>query len=86
MNSARQRSNSDKLNSNHNQLYSIVKYLYLISLRLDAAHIHYVDQFLSETKTHLPRLSKLIVDYNCLRIVTSNFSRDRTRLNCIKLQ
>jgi hypothetical protein len=49
-------------------------------------HIDYVEQFLNETKTHLPRLTKLTVNYNHLTIVTENFTRDTTRLNCITVK
>ena len=76
----------NKLNSNDNQLYSIVEYPYLISLHLESVHIDYVEQFLNETKTHLPRLTKLTVNYDHLTIVTENFTRDTTRLNCIKVK
>ncbi|CAF3108996.1 unnamed protein product [Rotaria sp. Silwood2] len=81
-----QGSKSDKLKFNYNQFYSIVKFPYLISLRLDTAYIHYTDQFLNETKTHLPRLTKLTVCYNALYMVTTNFRRGTTRLNCRKIK
>jgi hypothetical protein len=76
----------DEQNSNDNQLYSIVKYPYLISLHLASAHIDYVEQFLNETKTHLPRLTELAVNADSLTIVTENFTRDTTRLNCINVK
>jgi len=72
--------------TNDNQLYSIVKYPYLISLHLVDVHIDYVDQLLNERKTHLPRLTELTIDYDHLTIVTDNFTRDTTRLNCIKVK
>lgn len=50
------------------------------------SHIDYVDQFLNETKTRLPRLTKLKVNYELLTIVTKNFTRDTTRLNCSKVK
>ncbi|CAF1250911.1 unnamed protein product [Rotaria sordida] len=73
---------SDELNSNDNQLYSIVNYPYLISLCLENVHNDYAEQFLNDTKTHLPRLTKLIINYDQLQLVTENFTRERTRLNC----
>jgi hypothetical protein len=76
----------DNGNSNDNQLYSIVTFNYLISLRLEAAHIDYVEQFLNETKTHLPRLTKLTVKYDYLTRITEHFRRDTTRLNCMKVK
>ncbi|CAF1379209.1 unnamed protein product [Rotaria sordida] len=81
-----QGSKSDKLKFNYNQFYSIVKFPYLISLRLDTTYIHYTDQFLNETKTHLPRLTKLTICYCDLYMVTRNFRRGITRLNCRKIK
>jgi len=72
--------------SNDNQMHSIVEYPYLISLRLSCVHINYVEQFLNETETHLPRLTELIVDDNQLTIVTENFTRNGTRFNCAKVK
>ncbi|CAF4284092.1 unnamed protein product [Rotaria socialis] len=40
----------DELNSNDNQLYSIVNYSYLISLCFEIVHHDYVEQFLDDTK------------------------------------
>jgi hypothetical protein len=77
---------SDKLDPGDNQLYSVVEHPYLLSLCLESAHIDYVDQFLNETKTHLPRLMQLSVDYNQLTAITQNFTRDTTRLNCSKVK
>ncbi|CAF4560926.1 unnamed protein product [Rotaria sp. Silwood2] len=78
---------SDKLNSNNNQLYStIIEFPYLTSLDLGLVHIDYVEQFINHTKTYLPCLNKLTVDYDKLTIVTENFTRDRTQLNCMKIK
>ena len=65
-----------------NQLCSNATYPHLISLDLTGGHIDYVEQFLNGTKTHLPRLTELKVDYDPLIIVTDHFSRDTTRSNC----
>ncbi|CAF4597579.1 unnamed protein product [Rotaria sp. Silwood2] len=81
-----QLSKLEKLNSNYKPSYSIVKYPYLISLRLDTAYIHYIDQFLNETKTHLPSLTILRVCYESFTIVTRNFRKSITRLNCSKVK
>ena len=62
---------SNKLNSNDNQLYStIIEYPYLTSLNLGFVHHDYIDQFLNDKKTYLPRLTKLTVNYDKLTIVT----------------
>ncbi|CAF4966095.1 unnamed protein product [Rotaria sp. Silwood1] len=76
---------SKQLNSNDNQLNSIVKYPHLIWLCIESAHIDYVEQFLNETKTHLPSLTKLTVFYGHLYVVTENFTRYITRRNCMKV-
>ncbi|CAF4620905.1 unnamed protein product, partial [Rotaria sp. Silwood2] len=77
---------SNGLNFHDNQLHSIVEYPHLISLILTAVHINYVEQFLNETNTHLSRLTNLAIDYDQLTIVTENFTRDITRLNCAKVK
>jgi hypothetical protein len=59
---------------------------YLTSLYLLWVHRDYVDQFLNDKKTYLPRLTVLSVNYNDLRNVTRNFTNDRTRLNCMKVK
>ncbi len=76
----------NKLDSDDNQLYPVIEYPYLDSLCLEHAHIDYVEQFLNETKTHLPRLTKLAVDYDKLTTITENYTRDTTRLNCAKVK
>jgi len=86
INSESQSQISTKLDSDDNQLYSVVEYPYLVSLYLEHVHNDYVEQFLNQTKTHLPRLTKLIVDYNQLAMITENFTRDTTRLNCAKVK
>ncbi len=78
---------SNKLSSNDNQLCStIIEYPYLTSLDLGFVHHDYIDQFLNDKKTHLPRLTKLTVDYYRLITVTRNFTNDRTRINCMKVK
>ena len=65
---------------------SVVEYPYLVSLSLEYAHIDYIEQFLNRTKTSLPQLKKLTVDYDPLLIVTEDFTRETTRLNCAKVK
>ncbi|CAF4029189.1 unnamed protein product [Rotaria sordida] len=77
---------SDKRNSTDNELFSIVEYPHLVTLSLFLSHIDYVEQFLNETKTHLPCLTTLEVNYDRLTIVTENFTRNITRLNCAKVE
>jgi len=69
-----------------NPFNSVIEYSHLISLDLLYANTYYVMQFLLETKTHLPRLTELKVNYNGLVAVTKNFTRDATRRNCSKVK
>ncbi|CAF4690468.1 unnamed protein product, partial [Rotaria sp. Silwood2] len=85
MNDEPQSSILDTLNSNDNQLPStVIEYPYLISLHISNCHIDYIEEFLNDTKIRLPHLMKLTVNYDKLIIVTENFTRDVTRLNCTK--
>ncbi|CAF4495167.1 unnamed protein product [Rotaria sp. Silwood2] len=87
MNDEPQSSILDTLNSNDNQLSStIIEYPYLISLDISNCHIDYIEEFLNDTKIRLPHLMKLTVNYDKLIIVTENFTRDVTRLNCTKVK
>ena len=64
----------------------VVQYLHLTSLDFGRADIDYVEQMLNESKTRLPCLTELRVDYDQLKTVTNNFTRDSTRLNCINVE
>ncbi|CAF1359964.1 unnamed protein product, partial [Rotaria sordida] len=74
----------DELKSDKNASYSIIEYSHLISLDLLNVHIDYVVQFLFETKTHIPRLTEIKLNYNQLETVTMNFTRGVTQRNCAK--
>ena len=69
-----------------NHTHSIVEYSHLTSLDLRYGHRDYVEQFLNETKTHLPCLTELAVVDVCLKTLTNNFTRDETRRNCVKIK
>jgi len=85
-NDAWQSWNRDKWKSDENSSYSIIEYFHLTSLDILCVDIDYVAQFLLETKTHLPRLTELKVNYYQLKTVTMNFTRDATRRNCSKVK
>ncbi|CAF1292405.1 unnamed protein product [Rotaria magnacalcarata] len=68
-----------------NPLYLVIEFTHLISLDITRAHKSYIEQFLLETKTRLPCLTHLKVDYRDLKDVTKNFTRDATRHNCSKV-
>jgi hypothetical protein len=65
---------------------SIVKYSQLRSLDISGAATYYVEQFLDERKTYLPRLIHLKIDYGDLKEVTNNFTRDQTQCTCSKIK
>jgi hypothetical protein len=57
----------------------IIKYSHLIHLNIRDVHLDYIEQFLNDTKICL---TELTIDYNQLKIVTENFTKDETRFNC----
>lgn len=65
---------------------TVVEFLHLTSLTIHFQKIANVEQFLVDTKTCLPSLVHLTVSYKNLIIVTENFTRDATRLNCSKVE
>ena len=73
-------------NIDNNPLYSIVEYPNLISLDLRSSYIDYIDQFLNQKKTHLPRLTKLAVNYDELIMITHNFTRKSLLRNCAQVK
>ncbi|CAF4338237.1 unnamed protein product, partial [Adineta steineri] len=67
-----------------NETSSIITYPHLAELVLSDVHIDYVEQFLFSFNTCLPCLNSLHVQYEHLTIITENFTRDATRMNCAK--
>jgi hypothetical protein len=78
--------NREELKSDKNPSFSVIEYSHLISLDLTHANMDYVVQFLLETRTHLPRLTELKVNYDDLAAATKYFTRDATRRNCSKVK
>ncbi|CAF1137206.1 unnamed protein product [Rotaria sp. Silwood1] len=76
----------DYWNIDNSPFYSIVEYPNLISLDLRSSHTHYIDQFLDQKRTHLPRLTKLAVNYHELQMVTHNFTRNASLRNCAQVK
>ncbi|CAF1389221.1 unnamed protein product [Rotaria sordida] len=73
-------------NSNDNLSDPIIEFTHLISLEIIHAGMYYLEQFLVKTNTLLPRLTRLKVNYNDLKTVTINFTREETRHNCSKVK
>ncbi|CAF4031660.1 unnamed protein product [Rotaria magnacalcarata] len=75
-----------EIESDLNELYSVIEYPHLKSLDVRFAHICYVKQFLHESNTRILNLAELKIKYHKLQIVTDNFTRQATRLNCMKIK
>ncbi|CAF1672205.1 unnamed protein product, partial [Adineta ricciae] len=85
----RLRNDDDDANklSDNIQLHQIIVYPHLSFLSIDMEGTYYVEQFLNETKTHLPCLDHLSLSkYEDLRIVTNDFTREETRRNCANVR
>ena len=65
--------------------HQIVEYPHLTSFDMTRTDISYIEQFLNETKTHLPCLTELIVRYEYLRVITEDFMKEATKRNCINV-
>ncbi|CAF4106632.1 unnamed protein product [Rotaria magnacalcarata] len=76
---------SYKLMNEHPNL-SIVKYNCLTELDIDRSHDNYIEEFLCNAKTLFQNNILLYVDYEAIRRVTHNFTRDDTRINCTKIK
>ncbi|CAF1325885.1 unnamed protein product [Rotaria sordida] len=70
---------------NDGQDLLIIEYPHLTYLNLNKAHHDYVEQFLVDMEICLPNNVCLIVSFEALKMVTENFTRDTTRINCAKL-
>ena len=68
-----------------NENLPIIKYSHLTLLNLWDAHNDYIEQFLDNTKSCLSDNIHLVVNYDCLQTVTSNFTRNTTRMNCSRV-
>jgi hypothetical protein len=65
--------------------FPIIEYSHLTEIELTDVHKDYLEQFLDNTKTSLSKTIKLHVDYKLLKKVTRNFTKERTRDNCAKV-
>ncbi len=66
MNYTPQLIDSNVLEFDHSQSYPTVEHPYLTSLDIMFVHIDYIEQFLHESKTRLPRLTGLRIKYDQL--------------------
>ena len=66
--------------------FTFIRFPHLAVLDLKWVHIDYVEQFLFETKTHLPCLLHLTIQYESLVMTTNNFTNDPTHFNFAQLK
>jgi hypothetical protein len=66
----------------NNQSYPVIQYQHLTYLSVMNSDVTYNEQFLLDTKTSLPCLTELRVNYEHLKTATENFTRNSTRINC----
>ncbi|CAF4402122.1 unnamed protein product [Rotaria sp. Silwood2] len=77
--------NNSKTSNQDLSIIIIIIYPHLIQLNFTLAHDNYVELFLLHTKLYLPNNIRLDANYESLKIVTHNFERDATRINCAKV-
>ncbi|CAF0793028.1 unnamed protein product [Adineta steineri] len=65
---------------------SIIEFSHPVVLDVKHAHFYYLEHFLNETKTYLPCLTELKVNYDKLKNITENFTKDEMRRNCSRVQ
>ncbi|CAF3801655.1 unnamed protein product [Rotaria sordida] len=76
-----------KESMNDNEIFSIIKYPDLTNITFYYAHDDYIEEFLIHTKICLPdNAVHLNIHLEQLKRVTYNFTRDATRINCVKLR
>ena len=77
---------SVKVESLSNNSNSINHFPRLVSITLTHVHTDYANEFLCQSRSHVPRLSSLKIKYAELATVTENFTSDFTRFNCAQLK
>ncbi|CAF4820389.1 unnamed protein product [Rotaria sp. Silwood1] len=68
-----------------NQNLSVIEYFFLNTLDIINTHDDYIEEFLFDTKTYFQNNVYLQINYESLKRVTHNFTRDATRVNCTKI-
>ena len=77
--------NRQQSNEDHSNL-PIIEYPHLSQLIIFTSHSDYLEQFLNANKTCLRNCLKLIPRCSDLQLITNNFTRDETRINCAKVK
>lgn len=78
-------SKKQKFSSNNDQL-AMSQYSHLTKLHFVTSNDDYLEEFLFDTKTSFSQKIRLICNYEQFKRVTRNFTSDRTRHNCSKIQ
>ncbi|CAF1172263.1 unnamed protein product [Rotaria sordida] len=78
--------NFEEYEADYIQSNSIIIFPHLISLNMNILDKYYIEQFLLDTKTHVPHLTELKLSYRNLKNVTENFTRNATRNNCANIK
>ncbi|CAF3067489.1 unnamed protein product [Rotaria sp. Silwood2] len=71
--------------NNDNQNLSVIEYSFLNTLDIINVYDDYIEEFLFDTKTYFKNNVYLQINYESLKRVTHNFTRDATRINCTKI-
>jgi hypothetical protein len=86
MNSAPQKHKTQQYPGDDRRKSAIIEYTHLTYLYLRFSHDDYAEQFLLNTKTLLPSLVLLAIQYEQLVRVTHNFTNEETRATCVKVK
>jgi hypothetical protein len=86
LNSEPQNFKQEQQFDDNTQKSSVIEYSHLTTLHLLRIHDDYAEQFLFHTKACLPNCILLSIDYDQLKRVTYNFTRNATRNNCSKIK
>ena len=78
--------NIDAFEIMNNDNNSTISFPQLKIIIFKKAHVIYVQQFLRDTKSHLPCFSILEINYETLVAVTDNFTSGLTQINCAQLK
>jgi hypothetical protein len=76
----------EQQSDDYTQKCLVIEYSHLTKLHLLRVHDDYAEQFLFNTKTCLSNYIQLIVDYEQLKRVTQNFTRNATQNNSLKIK
>ena len=71
---------------NNSELFPMITFSRLLALDISLSHMDYIEQFLFNRYTYLPRLCELEIKYEQLITLTNYFTNDSTQLNGSQVQ